>query len=122
MLEYSVGVQCWSTVLEGWVGEQRVWRIRLPNAQSQQRELSARARSADFVLARFRSPCVGIDMGGCAGGLGRCAVLVHDIGDLVENPVFLDGLVHGMGGLVEKHCLEPVFVHGLGSLVDEPVF
>ena len=63
-------MQSWTIVLEVRIGEQRVWRIRLPNAQSQLRELSARARSADFVLARFRSPCVRIDMGGCAGGFG----------------------------------------------------
>ena len=88
VFEYSVGGLGWRAVLEVRIGEQRVWRIRLPNAQRQLRELSARARSADFVLARFRSPCVGIDMGGCAGGLGRCAVLVHDIGDLVDEPVF----------------------------------
>ena len=56
--------------LVSWAGEQRVWRIRLPNAQSQLREQSARARSAVFVLARFRSPCVGIDMGGCAWRVG----------------------------------------------------
>ena len=75
-------------MLEVRVGEQRIWRIRLPNAQSQLRELSARARSADFVPPGFHSPCVGIDMGGCAGGLGRCAVLVHGMGGLVDEPVF----------------------------------
>lgn len=89
MAEDGLGHVMWGDAwLVSWVGEQRVWRIRLPNAQSQLRELSARARSADFVLARFRSPCVGIDMGGCAGGLGRCAALVHGIGDLVDEPVF----------------------------------
>ena len=70
VFEYSVGGLGWRAVLEVRVGEQRVWRIRLPNAQSQLRELSARARSAVFVLARFRSPCVGIDMGGCAWRVG----------------------------------------------------
>ena len=89
MVEDGLGDVMWGDAwLVRWVGGHRVWRIWLPDAQIQLRELSLRARSAVFVLARFRSPCVGIDMGGCAGGLGQCAVLVHGLGSLVEKPMF----------------------------------
>ena len=51
--------------------------------------------------------------------LGRCAGLVHDIGDLVENPVFLDGLVHGIEDLVDGMLVLMRFVHQNGVFVDK---